>query len=169
MRLTGTSDNTTIYPWGLIQRERTTNEVSIAGKDVHCEESLFPLKFLNIDYQICIQCSRRTGKKNRISQEEYQRVANGFSSAFRRRIVIGRIDVNLFKAGSKCVLNTRSKCVQKYNFSKNFANGYMYLLSLMAPRLNFSISSVNFNDLPSRFPFTGRANVGVFTLLFCRG
>ena len=47
----------------MIQRERTTNEVSSAGKDVHCEESLFPLKFLNIDYQICIQCSRRTGKK----------------------------------------------------------------------------------------------------------
>ena len=70
----------------MIQRERTTNEVSSAGKDVHCEESLFPLKFLNIDYQICIRCSRRTGKKNRISQEEYQRVANGFSSAFRRRI-----------------------------------------------------------------------------------
>ena len=84
-------------------------------------------------------------------------------------LIIGRIDVNLFKAGSKCVLNTRSKCVQKYNFSKNFANGCMYLLSLMAPHLNSSISSVNFNDLPSRFPFTGRANVGVFTLLFCRG
>lgn len=84
-------------------------------------------------------------------------------------LIIGRIDVNLFKAGSECVLNTRLKCVQKYNFSKNFANGCMYLLSLMAPRLNFSISSVNFNDLPSRFPFTGRANVGVFTLLFYRG
>ena len=66
-------------------------------------------------------------------------------------LIIGRIDVNLFKAGSKCVLNTRSKCVQKYNLRKNFANGCMYLLSLMAPRLNFSISSVNFNDLPSRF------------------